>query len=74
MVRNKGRRLSRYVADYVVFDLETTGIRQNLDRIIEISAVKVRGHKVTEQYTTLVAPKCIFQRRQPQLTELPMKW
>lgn len=62
MVRNKGRRLSRYVADYVVFDLETTGIRQNLDRIIEISAVKVRGHKVTEQYTTLVDPQMHIPR------------
>ena len=56
MVRNKGRRLNQYIGDYVVFDLETTGIRQDLDRIIEISAVKVKGHKVAEQYTTLVQP------------------
>ncbi len=56
MVRNKGRRLNQYIGDYVVFDLETTGIRQDLDRIIEISAVKVKDHKVAEQYTTLVHP------------------
>ena len=57
MVKNRGKRLMRYIGDYVVFDLETTGIRQGLDRIIEISAVKVRSHKVTDQYTTLVDPE-----------------
>ena len=57
MVKNRGKRLTRYAEDYVVFDLETTGVRQGLDRIIEISAVKVRGHKVTEEYTTLVNPE-----------------
>ena len=34
--RNKGKRLSRYMADYVVFDLETTGINQERDEIIEV--------------------------------------
>lgn len=57
MVKNRGKRLTRYAEDYVVFDLETTGVRQGRDRIIEISAVKVRGHKVTEEYTTLVNPE-----------------
>lgn len=57
MVRNRGKRLSQYVADYVVFDLETTGVRPGFDKIIEISAVKVRGHKPADQYATLVDPK-----------------
>lgn len=51
-----GRRLSRYISDYVVFDLETTGVRCDADEIIEISAVKVREHKVADQYNTLVNP------------------
>lgn len=55
-IRNKGKRLNQYVGDYVVFDLETTGIRQDVDEIIEISAVKVRDHQVAEQYSTLVNP------------------
>lgn len=55
-MKNKGKRLNQYVEDYVVFDLETTGIRQDLDEIIEISALKVRGHQVTEEYSTLVNP------------------
>ena len=37
---NKGKRLSKYVDNYVVFDLETTGISSVKDDIIEISALK----------------------------------
>lgn len=44
--RNKGRRLNDYLKDYVVFDLETTGINQNVDKIVEISAVKVCGTRL----------------------------
>ena len=54
--RNKGRRLNSYLGDYVVFDLETTGISQEADDIIEISAVKVCGHEVVGEYSTLVNP------------------
>lgn len=55
--RNKGKRLNRYVSDYVVFDLETTGINPEKDVIIEISAIKVRNHEIAEQFSTLVNPK-----------------
>lgn len=34
-----GRRLNQYAEDYVVFDLETTGISAEEDFIIEISAI-----------------------------------
>ena len=33
-MRNKGKRLNQYVGDYVVFDLETTGVRPKLYEII----------------------------------------
>lgn len=56
LVRNKGRRLNKYVKDYVVFDIETTGLRPGLDEIIEISAVKVKNSKVTDTFSTLVKP------------------
>jgi len=54
--RNKGKRLNRYAEDYVVFDLETTGINQERDAIIEISAIKVQNHEVTDEFSTLVNP------------------
>lgn len=52
----KGKQLRRYVKDYVLFDLETTGISCNYDEIIEISAVKVRDGKVIDEFSTLVNP------------------
>lgn len=54
--RKKGKRLNRYVKDYVVFDLETTGIHQERDAIIEISAIKVCNSEITGEYSTLVNP------------------
>ena len=40
----------------MVFDLETTGINQERDEIIEISAVKVRNHEIVEEFSTMVNP------------------
>lgn len=56
MTGNKGKRLNQYVSDYVVFDLETTGVRPDADEIIEISAIRVRGHEAVDQFSTLVNP------------------
>lgn len=56
MTGNKGKRLSKYSSDYVVFDLETTGIRPDADEIIEISGIRVRDHQVVDEFSTLVNP------------------
>lgn len=56
-VRNKGKRWNKYVKDYVVFDLETTGVHPERDVIIEISAVRVCDGKAVAEYSTLVNPK-----------------
>ena len=39
---------------YVVFDLETTGLRPNQDRILEIGALKVEEGEVTGTYETFI--------------------
>lgn len=52
-----GRLLNKYTQNYVVFDLETTGISSNYDEVIEISAVKVRDGRVVDEFNTLVNPK-----------------
>lgn len=57
MIGNRGKRLSQYLGDYVVFDLETTGVRQGVDRIVEISAIRVRSHHPAGEYTTLADPE-----------------
>lgn len=52
----RGSRLFGYRTDYIVFDLETTGLSPVTDDIIEISAVKVKGGVVTETFSSLVNP------------------
>lgn len=45
--------------DFVVFDLETTGLNnshpENMDRIIEIGAVKITGGRIAEKFSSFVA-------------------
>ncbi len=43
--------------DYVVFDLETTGLSVRKNKIIEIGAVKVSGGKIVDRFSTFVNPK-----------------
>ncbi len=42
--------------EYVVFDLETTGLDKRKDRITEIGAVKIKGGQVTGSFSTLINP------------------
>lgn len=52
----RGRKLEIYLPDYVVFDLETTGISVTCDEVVEISGIRVRGKKIVEEFTSLVNP------------------
>lgn len=52
----RGKKLNKYVSDYCIFDLETTGILIKNDEVVEISAVKVLQGKVADEFTTLVNP------------------
>ena len=54
----KGHGYGAHADDYCVVDLETTGIFVRSAKIIEISAIKVRGNQVTDEYSTLVNPEC----------------
>lgn len=45
-----------YTDNYVLFDLETTGLSPEKDAIIEISALKVSGGEVVDEFSTLVNP------------------
>jgi DNA polymerase III epsilon subunit family exonuclease len=44
-------------AEYVVVDLETTGLRPGSSQICEIRAVRVRGFELVEEFQTLVDPR-----------------
>ena len=57
LAEKAGNKLkNQYVPDYVIFDLETTGISPRNDEVIEISAIKVVGGKIVEEFSTLVNP------------------
>lgn len=54
--KNQGKSLMKYVPDYVVFDLETTGLSPARDEMIEISGLKVNGGTIVDTFSTLINP------------------
>ncbi len=54
----RGNRIDVFAGDYVVFDLETTGMSADYDRVVEISGIKVMDHKPVDEFSTLVNPGC----------------
>lgn len=57
MLKNQtGKKPNIYVPDYVVFDLETTGINCMTDQVIEIAGIKVQDGMVAGEFSTLVNP------------------
>lgn len=53
--------------NYVVFDLETTGLSPKKAEIIEIGAVRVKNGKIAEKFQTYVKP---YGPIPPNITEL----
>ena len=50
------KALFEYINEYVIFDLETTGLDPDVDAIIEISALKVKDGEIIDEFSTLVNP------------------
>ncbi len=65
---NKGKSQLAFVDEYIVLDLETTGLDPSFDEIIEIAAIRfANGEKVAE-FTTLVKPDKKIDEYITQLT------
>lgn len=54
--------------DFVVFDIESTGLSVKDDRIIEIGAVKISNGKITDRFSTFVNPQIPIPYRIEELT------
>ncbi|MCQ2516641.1 MAG: topoisomerase DNA-binding C4 zinc finger domain-containing protein [Saccharofermentans sp.] len=52
-----GKSLNKYLTDYVVFDLETTGLSTEIEDVIEVSAIKVVNGEIVDEFSTLVNPQ-----------------
>ncbi len=57
-----------FLADYTIVDIETTGLSPTANEIIEISALKVRGNKIVEKFSTLVKPNGLINSYISSLT------
>ena len=57
-------------AEFVVFDLETTGLSPARDRICELGAVRVRGLETVESFQSLVNPGVALPEPVARLTGL----
>ena len=43
--------------EYVVFDIETTGLNKELCKIIEIGAVKIKNREIIDRYSVFIDPE-----------------
>ena len=55
-------------APFVVVDTETTGVRAETDRLIEIAAVKLVGGEVVDRFSSLINPERSIPQRITRLT------
>jgi DNA polymerase-3 subunit epsilon len=55
--RQKGKSLLQLPDDYVVIDLETTGLSSYYDKIIELAAIKIKDNKTIDTFSTLCNPE-----------------
>ena len=65
---HKGRSLLALPSDYVVLDLETTGLDPRFDSIIEIGIMRVRENEPTERFDLLVKPPTLVSDFITELT------
>ena len=66
----KGEESQSFDGEFVVFDLETTGLSASSDRITEIGAVKVRGGEIVDVFNTFVNPGRHIPEKITQLTSI----
>ena len=63
-----GKKLNRFIDDYVLVDIETTGLSPIYDDIIEIGAIKVENNKMVDEYSQLIKIDRILPQKITELT------
>ena len=54
--------------EFVVFDIETTGLNKDVNNIIEIGAVKVKNHEIIDRFSALINPEILLPDKIISLT------
>ncbi len=55
--KKRSSRISALPSDFIVIDVETTGLNPRFDEIIELAALKVINHRAEDCFQCLVKPK-----------------
>ena len=64
----KGKSIIDFPSEYVVLDLETTGLSPVWDRIIEVGILKIKNGEIIDKYQSLIYPGGIIDGFIEQLT------
>lgn len=59
-----------FSAEFVVFDIETTGFNKERDRIIEIGAVKIKDGQTADTFSSFINPQISIPERITELTSI----
>ena len=63
-----GKRIEEFPEDYVVYDIETTGLSSKTEKIIEISAIKCRKGKIVSEFSRLISIDKMLSKKIIKLT------
>lgn len=67
-IEYKNKKTLDMPKDYVVLDVETTGLDFNNDRIIELSAIKYKNDKEIEKFSQLINPQMKISKTITRIT------
>ncbi len=64
----KNNKIYSFKKNYIVFDLETTGLNCIKDKIIEIAAIKYKNYKMVDSFHYLINPRTEISNKITELT------
>lgn len=66
--KEKGKSIIAFPSEFIVLDIETTGLSPAYDEIIEVAALKIKGDVIVDSYSSLVNPNCEIPYEVEELT------